>query len=60
VSAGTAPFYSIAERPCQLTELKTGRDAGERNCGRKTMDEIARWMDHGNGQHSVANGNGSV
>ena len=36
------------------------RLAGERNCGRKTMDEIARWMDHGNGQHSVANGNGSV
>jgi hypothetical protein len=34
--------------------------AGERDYRRKTMDEIARWMDHDNGHHSVAYGNGGV
>jgi len=30
--------------------------AGERNCGRKTMDEIARWMEE-DGEH-LAGSNG--
>ena len=34
--------------------------AGERNSGRKTMDEIARWMEYGNGQHSASHGHGGV
>ena len=36
------------------------RLAGERNCGRKTMDEIARWVEHDNGQHSAPHCNGGV
>jgi hypothetical protein len=24
---------------------------GERNCGRKTLEEITHWLDGGNGQH---------
>ena len=34
------------------------RIAGERNCGRKTMDEIARWIEHGKDQNFAPHGNG--
>jgi predicted transcriptional regulator len=36
------------------------RLAGERNCGRKTMDEIASWVEHDNGQHSAPHCDGGV
>ena len=36
------------------------RLAGERNCGRKTMDEIARWVENDSGQHSAPHCNGGV
>jgi predicted transcriptional regulator len=32
------------------------RLAGERNCGRKTMDEIARWLDQGGESGTVKDG----
>jgi len=36
------------------------RLAGERNCGRKTMDEIARWVENDSDQHSAPHCNGGV
>jgi hypothetical protein len=35
------------------------RLAGERNCGRKTLGEIARWMEHGNDQNFAPHGHGA-
>jgi predicted transcriptional regulator len=34
--------------------------AGERNCGRKTMDEIARWMEGDGGNPAGSNGQSSA
>jgi hypothetical protein len=36
------------------------RLAGERNCGRKTMDEIARWMEEDGGNPAGSNGQSSA
>ena len=36
------------------------RLAGERNCGRKTMDEIASWVEHHNGRCSAPHCDGGV